>query len=506
MLCAAAGCQAVPHAEPAATAAWATVCAETAGTEPSHAPLAAAPALRQGKPAAATPAGHPQAAEHAERPVSRLESWPPLDEAYRAGAEHRIAEPAVEAAIDQAANVQSDPAGSGPSDAPPWTLDDLLRIAWENNPALAEAAARVAAARGKWLQVGLPPNPIVGYVGSEIGNDGQGGQQGLFVQQEFVRGGKLGWNRAVAAGELRVAEQQLAAVQQRLQTDVRLAYFDVLLAQRQVELATQLRSIAEQALRATEALFQAQELSRVEVLQAGVEAQRAHIAVANAQNAADAAWRRLAAVLGTPDAAPRAVAGALDEALVPLTWEAALHRVLSENPQLAAAQADVQRARQAVRRAAVEPVPNVEVQGSLQYDDASSTTIAGLQVGWPLPLRNRNQGGIQQAQSELIAAQRAVERLALDLQYRLAQRYERYANASQQVERYRRDILPKVEETRRLVEQGYRAGEVSFLTLLTVQRTYFETHIAYLQALAEAVAAGTEIEGLLLRDSLSTAP
>jgi cobalt-zinc-cadmium efflux system outer membrane protein len=491
VLCAAAGCQAVAHRP-----------ADMPGDRAPH--PSSTPEARRNAPTR-TPAVqtvNTQPADDSAQPISALESWPPLDEPRSADPLDDVAQATVYRTTYQPA----EPAPSASEHEPPWTLEDLRRIAWENNPALAEAAARVAAARGKWLQVGLPPNPVVGYLGSEIGNEGQAGQQGLFVQQEFVRGGKLGWNRAVAAGELSVAQQQLAAVQQRLETDVRLAYFDVLLAQRQVQLATQLRSIAEQAQRATEALFQAQELSRVELLQAGVEAQRAQIAVSNAHNAADAAWRRLTAVLGTPDAPPRPLAGQVEEAVVSLTWEAALQRVLDDNPQLAAAQAEVQRARSALQRAMAEPVPNVEVLGSLQYDDASHTTIAGLQVGWTVPVRNANQGGIQQAQSELIAAQRALQRVALDLQYRLAQRYERYANAAQQVERYRRDILPRVEESRRLVEQGYRAGEVSFLTLLTVQRTYFETQAAYLNALAEAVAAGAEIEGMLLRDSLGGTP
>ena len=38
------------------------------------------------------------------------------------------------------------------------------------NPTLAQAAARVQAARAQCLQVGLYPNPVVGYQGSEIGN------------------------------------------------------------------------------------------------------------------------------------------------------------------------------------------------------------------------------------------------------------------------------------------------------------------------------------------------
>ena len=41
---------------------------------------------------------------------------------------------------------------------------------------LAQAAARVEALRGEWVQSGLYPNPRVGYQGLEIGDDGRAGQ------------------------------------------------------------------------------------------------------------------------------------------------------------------------------------------------------------------------------------------------------------------------------------------------------------------------------------------
>src|SRR5438874_4165389 len=76
--------------------------------------------------------------------------------------------------------------------SPSAGLDELLTLARTRNPDLATAAARVGEARGRMVQAGLYPNPTVGYSGNQI-NDGPGtaGQQGGFVAQEFVTGGKL---------------------------------------------------------------------------------------------------------------------------------------------------------------------------------------------------------------------------------------------------------------------------------------------------------------------------
>ncbi|HEX5082884.1 MAG TPA: TolC family protein, partial [Blastocatellia bacterium] len=47
-------------------------------------------------------------------------------------------------------------------------LEDLERMALQNNPTVAQAEAAVRAAEGRRVQAGLMPNPIVGYAGEEL--------------------------------------------------------------------------------------------------------------------------------------------------------------------------------------------------------------------------------------------------------------------------------------------------------------------------------------------------
>jgi cobalt-zinc-cadmium efflux system outer membrane protein len=141
---------------------------------------------------------------------------------------------------------------------------------------------------------------------------------------------------------------------------------------------------------------------------------------------------------------------------------------------------------------------------SVQKDNASGYTFASVQVGMPIPVFNRNQGAIQQAQAEITAADRDAERVALDLQKRLAAVYQRLVDAQMQATRYHDTILPKSEESLRLITAGYEVGELSYLNLLTAQRTYFQTSLQYLDVLREAWSAHVEIKGLLLSGSLSS--
>jgi cobalt-zinc-cadmium efflux system outer membrane protein len=129
-----------------------------------------------------------------------------------------------------------------------------------------------------------------------------------------------------------------------------------------------------------------------------------------------------------------------------------------------------------------------------------------VQALLPLPIINHNQGGIRQAEAELTAAHAAVQQVELDLQNRLAPVFERYASAAVRVRRFREKILPSAERALELQRTGYRAGELPFLNLLIAQQRYFLTTRDYLQSLLDLRTSSAQIEGLLLTNSLGTAP
>src|SRR5690606_15114592 len=113
------------------------------------------------------------------------------------------------------------------------------------------------------LQAGLPPNPTIGYVASEIGAEGTAGQQGAFVSQEFVRGGKLQLARSAELRGVVRAQQQFEMQRRRVLNDVRAEFYRALVAQRIVELSTQLVHIGQQNFETAEKLLRAQERTRI---------------------------------------------------------------------------------------------------------------------------------------------------------------------------------------------------------------------------------------------------
>ena len=90
---------------------------------------------------------------------------------------------------------------------PALTLEQFQQMASEHNPTLKQAEAELRAAEGRKRQAGLYPNPTIGYQGEQIrGGSFRGGEQGAFVQQDIVLGGKLGAAKNVFEQERRQAE------------------------------------------------------------------------------------------------------------------------------------------------------------------------------------------------------------------------------------------------------------------------------------------------------------
>ena len=383
------------------------------------------------------------------------------------------------------------------------TFQDLVNTAMACNPTISQAHQKIRSLQGECLQVGLLPNPVIGYAGDEIGDEGKAGMQGMVVAQEIVTAGKLRLNRAVVKKEIDMAHQNLEIQRLRVQNDVIAAAYVVLAAQRTLELTEQLVQIGEKGEAIAQKLFEGKEVSRVDVLQARVEVNTARLNRDNAQTNYQAAWHALTAVMGTPAMQPIALNERLDANITPRDWNQSLARLLSASPELAKAHSNVQRARCELSRQIAGSVPNLELVGGVQKDNATESTITAVGVAAPLQIFNRNQGNIRRARADLAAACREVERIELLLQERLAESFKKFRNAYQQVEMYQRLILPDAKSGLTLTQEGYSQGELGYLELLTSQRTYFQTSLAYVHSLQQLQVTATHLEGLLLTGALS---
>jgi cobalt-zinc-cadmium efflux system outer membrane protein len=390
------------------------------------------------------------------------------------------------------------------------TLADLEQMAVRGNPTLAQAAAQVEAAQGRALQAGLYPNPTIGYNGEQIGlrgNAGPGEQQGLFLDQTFVTAGKLRLNRAKYAQEAAEMDWQATAQQYRVVNGVRVRFYQLLAMQRLLDVRAELLKVAEDAVTTTEELLNVGAANRPDLLQARIEARQERVALENARALYLAGWQQLAAFVGDPCLPVGRLEGDL-EAVTPLDWDTALAHLLEASPELQVGRAEVVRSQLALRREQVEPIPNVNLRASTGYDfeEDGRKMVASVQLGVRVPLFDRNQGNIRQAQAQLAYAQADLGRVELSLRQRLAREFGRYRTALATVETYRKENLPEAREAYELYLDSFRKRRAAWPQVLVAQRTYFQMSVDYLEALEQLRRSEVAILGLLLVDGLEEPP
>lgn len=382
-------------------------------------------------------------------------------------------------------------------------LESLEATALNSNPSIAQQQAIVESLRGRWVQAGLRPNPSLGFSGQQLFSNGQAEQIGLYAGQRIIRTEKLTASQIVVCREMDIATQQLAAQQQRVLTDVRLRFYEVLIAQRRKQVTEELVKIAQESLNKTNSLLEAELGTKIDVLRSTVELQESKLQLETAKNQLEAAWKQLAAVVGQPNLPVETIRGNVDPQ-VELEAESLRQQLLAESPEIVTTVAEQQRAHAQLHRAMVEPLPDVDVQSIVQYDNSTRAPNASLQVSMPIPFHNRNQGAIAEARMQLIAAQYAQQKMELGLQERLASAWQRYQSALAQVKGFSSEdgILQNSRKTLDLIRKAYDAGEIGSLELITAQRIYSQTSLQYLSALSDYWAAKIELEGQLLKGSL----
>jgi cobalt-zinc-cadmium efflux system outer membrane protein len=400
------------------------------------------------------------------------------------------------------------PAAPAEAPGPPLlTLADLEQMALQGNPTLAQAAAAVGVSRGRALQAGLYPNPIVGYRGENIGIEGSAGEfQGGFVQQTIVTAGKLRLSRAKYNQEAVEAEWLALGQQYRVLNGVRLRFWELVALQATIELDQSLLANAEEALRTTREMFNTGQANRADVLLAEVRLDDARIALLTARNQYPAMWLHLAALVGAPQLPQGSLTGQLDQIGPPLDCDRALSRLLAESPELQAAQAHAARDQITVRRERVQPIPNIVVQGAAGYSFETRNAVATAQVGVNLPLFNRNQGTIQEAEADLARSQAEVVRVELSLRQRLADAFNLYLTAQQTAQLYRDGIIPKAAEAYEVQLDMYRKRRTPWREVVMLQRNLLDVKVMYTRSLLQLHKAEVEITGLLLVDGLTIPP
>ncbi len=379
-------------------------------------------------------------------------------------------------------------------------LEQALDLALTHSFDLTASAHGVKVAEGSAWQAGAFPNPKLAIQASEFGGSGARAGYGaaetsVQLSQSVELGGKRGLRQRVAQTEARLTGWDYEAKRLDVLAQTKKAFVDVLLAQARVALADSLLAVAEDVREAAAQRVSAGKVAPLEETKTGVEVATARIARDRAKRVLDTARKRLVASWGGTMPLFTEAAGDLS-AVADIPSMEKLYALLGNTPEIAREREVLTSGLESLALAKAERIPDIEISAGISRfeADGSCAGIVGLSI--PLPLFDRNAGGIFAAKHQALRAEYEQRAISLGVKTDLTEACNRLETARAEVLTVKAELLPGVQKAFDIAQIGYQAGKYGHLEVLDTQRTLGEAKAGYLAALADYHKAAADVERL----------
>lgn len=383
------------------------------------------------------------------------------------------------------------------------TPDGLVREALERNPELNFYAGEIAAAKGGLRTAGTTRNPEfntqAGYknVEDKSGSTlGEGAAFSISVSQTFEYPGRIAMRKAIARGDIDLAELHLERFRIELAARVRMLAYSIDIAR---EKSSATHAVAERFRTLSDVAAQRAPAGVTPLLEMRLIDANAFTLRRQERDAAlweQKAKAELNQLRGQPVAAEVAVASTPLE-FVPASLPVLLNAARKNAFDIRIRKVELAQHGARVSLSKNERYPAIAVGPFYsQENSVDKEQQVGIGVSVPLPFWDRNAGNIeaarareQQAQASLSTTERQVERQVVQSAAILRARAE-------EIETWQADTASKFRDAAELADSNYRLGGVPTSIYVEMQRQYLEVFGAGNEMKLEALQAAQELETL----------
>jgi len=390
------------------------------------------------------------------------------------------------------------------------TADDAVTYALAHNGDLLAARKEIDAARGMVKQARLRANPKLDLEGTRqiIGPDNTIMATAMLPLE---LGGRRAARIAVAEREVEVREREVANRERLLAGEVRMKFGEALAQALKLSFTDELVAANQQSFNLIGARVLEGAAPPLEQNMALVELNRLRSIRAGAEGKLAVSMLELKNLIGMGPEEPLRLRGGFDKliAQLPPVAESTEH-ALRERPDLqgyrAAENLAVARIEQARAEGRLDasvsagyqrmnssfPVFGVNEHGQLQpVQDVFHFLKFGISLD--LPVRNKNQGVVEAAVAESVAASKRREFAELTARREIAAAYAQYEFAARAMEIFRVGVREPARANLDVVKQTYELGSKTLLDYIAEQRRFIELENDFIDAELAVYNARVEI-------------
>jgi cobalt-zinc-cadmium efflux system outer membrane protein len=379
-----------------------------------------------------------------------------------------------------------------------WDPATLTLAALYFSPQLALARAQAQVAAAGVVTAGARPNPTVSLQPG-IPSPYLFGLNFLFPIQTA---GKRGYRIAQAEHLSAAARLAVAEAAWRVRGRVRLALLDHLLAARKLSLLRARQGLLGARARLLDARLSAGEIARPPVEAARIRLSNTRLALRAAEGRVGVTRAALAAAIGIPDSGLAGVELGWPNLARPPNVQSLSPRRIQRDAVLD--RLDVRRslagyaaAETALRLEIARQYPNFQIGPGYQFEESHNYFTIGLSA--TLPIFNRNQGPIAQAEARRKAAAAAFLATQARVIAQSEQALAQYRAALGELNEARQNLNRLLQVQQQLVRHAFRLGETDRLAMNQAQLESLVAAQAQLTALGDAQRALGALEDAVQR-------
>ena len=362
--------------------------------------------------------------------------------------------------------------------------------------------------KGQEVTARLFPNPLVSVgtlssytQGRTLSNSGQ-----LFTQvsQLFELAGKRGYRIESAGFGTQSAEAAFEDALRQLGFTVKDTYYRVQLAQRRLVLAEENRERFSRILEINTIRFKKGYIAEVDLIRIRLQMVNFQSQVIQSLQEAESARGDLRQLLRLSPKTRLELITELDFRRIDPDIEKLRVTALDMRPDIRAKRYTFSQRESDLKLANAYRIPDVTIGAGYAIQGGRGPDNPGqvaLSAGIPLPLFNRNQGGILQAEVSLQSAEAELNKTVNLVENEVEVAYRNLLQSRRLVEVYIGGVLEDARSTLTIVERAYERGGATILDLLdaartsqTIQQTYIEALFNYQHNLFQLESAvGQEI-------------
>ncbi|MCP2620171.1 TolC family protein [Candidatus Aminicenantes bacterium AC-334-K16] len=381
------------------------------------------------------------------------------------------------------------------------TLRQALALALINNPELQAFSYEIRAQEARAIQAGLIANPEISVEMENIYGQGpfrkfEAAETTIQLSQLVELGRKPAKRKKIALIESDLKSWDYEAKRIEVLSQVTKAFIAVLSAQERLNITQELVNLTRQFRDSVAARVQAGKVSPVELTRADISVAFAEVQMSKAKKLLEAARQKLAATWGSFSPDFNQVVGRLYSVIEPPPLNK-LVGYLQRHPELARWKAEraLREARLSLAKAGL--IPDVMISGGIRYFQETNDRAYVLNLSFPLPIFNRQQGTIRVARYYLEKTDLDEKAILLHFQTKLKETYRLLQAYHHQVITLQKTVIPAAQNAFEAIKEGYQQGKFSFLDVLDAQRTLVEAKIQYIESLGAYHQTVAEIEKLI---------